>query len=688
MTSALNSTHTAPDAVAVPPRRITRFTYPFSAVQGQEDMKLALLLNAINPAVGGVVVRGQKGTAKSTAARALHAIMPQVSDGRDAPFVDFPLGATEDMVLGSIDFESAIRDGQVKFQPGILHRAHEGILYIDEVNLLDDHLVDSILDAAESGQNIVEREGQSHRHASRFVLVGTMNPEEGELRPQFLDRFGLAVSVEGDTDPNARVRLLKLRESFDINPESFLASYEDAETTLAEKIFTARVNLESVRISGHVLNFISEICQRNNVAGHRADIIMERASRAFAALEGRFEVTTDDVAKIAPMVLLHRMRSGTPDIPPPPPLPPPEMEQEPPETDQDDQQQDQPPPPPEGEDEQPEDEAGQGDDEANGSPEDQIPDDLDTSDSDEEPASPDQTPPNSPPPDDQAGDDIQAVGAAFKVKKITPNRLDKTLRTGSGRRSRTRSASKQGRYVKSTPRRGRNDLALDATIRAAAPHQVSRRASGGSSLALHIRETDIREKIREKRVGNFLLFVVDGSGSMGAQKRMVETKAAILSLLMDAYQKRDKVGMVVFRGHEAEIVLPPTGSVDRAAKLLTDLAVGGRTPLSKGLAMSAQVLSQALRQDPNAMPLVVIMTDGRANSGVGSAPPHEEALTAAARLRDRFPTANFVVVDTEVPGIVKLQLAQRLSNALGATYFKTDDLRAEDLIAISKDQVA
>jgi len=671
----------------VPPRR-GRLIYPFTAVLGQEEMKLALLLNAVNPLVGGVVIRGQKGTAKSTAARALQAIMPALEDQRDAPFVDFPLGATEDMVLGSIDFESAIRNGQVKFQPGILHRAHQGILYIDEVNLLDDHLVDSILDASESGENIVEREGQSYRHPSRFVLVGTMNPEEGELRPQFLDRFGLAVSVEGDTNPETRVQLLKRREAFDNNPIGFLDDYANDETVLANKILTARSILHSVRVSTHVLNFISEICKRNNVAGHRADIIMERAARAFAAMEGRFEVSTDDVAAIAPMVLMHRMRSGTPDVPPPPPPPP----EEPPEAENDNEPQDdnpdqQPPPPEQDQGDAEEDQGGVDEDEANGQPEEQVPEELDRSQPEDTPASPEQ-PSETPqlPDQDASADEIQAVGAAFKVKKIHQTRLDKTLRTGSGRRSRTRSASKQGRYVKSTPRRGRNDLALDATIRAAAPFQVSRRTNSDLNLALHIQETDIREKIREKRVGNFLLFVVDGSGSMGAQKRMTETKAAILSLLMDAYQKRDKVGMVTFRGHEAEIVLPPTGSVDRAAKLLTDLPVGGRTPLSRGLATAAQVLSQAFRQDPNAMPLVIIMTDGRANSGVGKAPPHEEALTAAARLRDRFPTANFVVVDTEAPGIVKLQLAQRLSNALGATYFKTDDLRAEDLISLSKEQ--
>lgn len=627
----------------------SRRVYPFSAILAQEEMKLALLLNAVNPSVGGVVVRGQKGTAKSTAARGLRALLPRDDAGRVPAFVDFPLGATEDMVIGSIDFEAAVRDGEVRFQPGLLARAHKGVLYIDEVNLLDDHLVDSILDAAETGANVVEREGQSLRHAARFILIGTMNPEEGELRPQLLDRFGLAVAIAGEADPALRVELLKRREAFDADPDGFLAAHAAAEADLARRIAEARARLSEVRIPNHLVGFIAEICSRNRVAGHRADIVIARAAAALAAWEGRSDATADDILKVAPLALLHRMRAGTPEMPPPPPPPEAEGDAEIPDA-----------PPPEGE------AAG-----------------------DEAPAPPperrDDAAERPEPSDDDPPEEIQEVGAPFAVRRIERRSVDRVLRTGSGRRSRSRSASKQGRYVMSTTRRGRNDLALDATIRAAAPYQIVRRAAAVRDLAVHIAEGDIREKVRERRVGNFLLFVVDGSGSMGAQRRMVETKAAILSLLLDAYQKRDAVAMVSFRHRGAVVVLPPTHSVDRAARLLADLPIGGRTPLTAGLGEAANVLRRALRKDPALLPLVIVMTDGRANAGIGAAPPHEEALKAAAALAERYPTARFVVVDTEAPGAVRLGLARKLAAALGAAYVKVADLRAEDLVAIAKE---
>ena len=287
---------------------------------------------------------------------------------------------------------------------------------------------------------------------------------------------------------------------------------------------------------------------------------------------------------------------------------------------------------------------------------------------------------------------MQEVGQTFSVRQIRRAVKDQILRTGSGRRSRTRSASKQGRYIKSTARRqGRNDLALDATLRAAAPYQKVRRANAddqGQGMAVLVEMDDIREKIRERRIGNFLLFVVDGSGSMGAQRRMVETKAAIMSLLLDAYQKRDKVAMVIFRGRTAEVVLPPTNSVERAARLLADLPIGGRTPLAAGLVEAAGVLRRVLRKEPNIMPLVIVMTDGRANAALGEGVPRDEALRIALALHERFETTQFVVVDTEAPGVVRLELARQLAGVLGASYFKVEDLRAEDLVSIAKEHRA
>lgn len=677
--------------------------FPFSALIGQQRMKLALMLNAVNPAIGGVLIRGEKGTAKSTAVRGLAKLLPsiEVVDGCafqcdpeseykclsciestiseknlpvrsiPAPFVNLPLGATEDMVLGAIDFEAAVKSGTAQFMPGLLARANRGIVYVDEVNLLDDHLVDAILDSAETGVNVVEREGLSVRHPSRFMLVGTMNPEEGELRPQILDRFGLAVQVEAESDPGLRVELLRRREQFDLNPEAFIERFTADSAKISEQICNARSLLPGVFTPKHLLTFIAEICAQNNVAGHRADLAIERAACAYAVLNGKTEVSSDDIISVAPLALLHRMRTAQqPQIPPPPPPPPPEDEKDNKEQDQDQSQQENETPQQQVEAEQPPPQNGEQD---NQTQSEQNPMD----------AQPEQQSPKKE--NSSTQEEVHQIGEPFKVKKFTSEK-DKVLRSGSGRRSRTRSATKQGRYVKSTARRERNDLALDATLRAAAPYQLHRKTEAPErNVSVHIMESDIREKVRERRVGNVLVFLVDGSGSMGAQRRMVETKAAIMSLLLDAYQKRDKVCMIIFRGEEAQIVLPPTGSVDMAGKLLAELPIGGRTPLTAGLLKTSEVLEKILRKSPTARPLVLVVTDGKANAGLGDGAPHQEAIAAAARVKDRFENVRFAVIDTEPPGVVRFQLARQLASALQAEYFHPETLRAEDLVKIAKE---
>ncbi len=674
--------------------------YPFAAIIGQEKMKLSLLLNAVNPAIGGVLIRGEKGTAKSTAVRGLARLMPQINVIDECPcrcnpqeiqycnicekevcnqkvikisstktqLIDLPLGATEDMVLGSIDFEAAVKTGKSCFYPGVLARANRGILYIDEINLLDDHLVDSILGAAESGFNIVEREGMSVWHPSRFILIGTMNPEEGELRPQILDRFGLSVQVEAETDLSLRIELLKRREQFDLDPSKFVKQFHFDSIKISEKIVNARSLLSSVFIPNHLRTFITEICLQNNVAGHRADLAIERAACAHAALNGRIEVLSDDIIAVAPLALLHRIRNPQePSMPPPPPSSLDNNDHNEQESSSEENEPSQQPP----------EEAVQPNNNNQHSPtnnndscepetnnqEQQVPDNINDSSSKE---------------------DIQEIGAPFKVRKFSFDK-DRLLRSGSGRRSRTRSATRQGRYVKSTTDRTRNDLALDATLRAAAPFQIFRRKSQqNKQIAIHIKEIDIREKIRERRIGNALLFVVDGSGSMGAQRRMVETKAAIMSLLLDAYQKRDKVCMIVFRGKSAEVILPPTGSVDLAGKLLSELPVGGQTPLSAGLTKTTEILDQIFRKTPNAKPLVILITDGKANIGLGDTPPHKEAIEIAANMRERFDNTRFIVIDTEPQGVVRFDLACELTSALGAEYFHPENLCAEELVKIAR----
>ncbi|HEC96723.1 MAG TPA: magnesium chelatase, partial [Nitrospirae bacterium] len=327
------------------------YLYPFSAIMGQEEMKLALILNAIEPRIGGVLIRGEKGTAKSTAVRALRRLLPEIRVVRGCsclcdpdsplracpqceakikegiypesgyikvPLVTLPLNATEEMVTGSLDIEFALRKGQRCFQPGLLARVNRGILYIDEVNLLDDHLVDIILDAVSSGINIVEREGLSYLHPSRFILAGTMNPEEGALRPQLLDRFGLCVEISGEGDPESRVRLMEMRDSYDTNPVEFAARYLKEDKGIAERIRSARERLKGVIFPQRLLGLVSEICLQNNVAGHRADMAIKYAARALAAYEGRSAVTVGDINRVAGMAILHRKRDA---LPPPPPSP-------------------------------------------------------------------------------------------------------------------------------------------------------------------------------------------------------------------------------------------------------------------------------------------------------------------------------------------------------------------------------
>ncbi|KMY66215.1 magnesium chelatase [Desulfocarbo indianensis] len=663
--------------------------YPFSAIVGQEQMKLALLLNAIDPGVGGVLIRGEKGTAKSTTVRSLAALLPMQAIWPGCPFgcdpddvsrlcsdcaqaagrghkpsphtrvtpvVDLPLNATEDMVLGGLDFSKAVKQGGRVLSLGLLARANRGFLYIDEVNLLDDHLVDVILDAAAAGYSTVEREGVSLSHPSEFVLVGTMNPEEGELRPQLLDRFGLCVQVSGEPQPADRVLLMDRREAFDHDPAGFAKLYADADAEVARAVTRARQRLREVYLPTPLKSFISQLCLENHVAGHRADLAIQRAAKALCAYEAGAQVTVEHIQRVAGMALTHRSR----DASPPPPPPPPDNDQ-PGEDDQADQPR----------------EEGQQHDRPSADP---PPREESAGDMDEPYDLP--LPPSQGPPEQggEGGEQVFRVGETFKVRSLEQGK-DRALRRGSGRRSATRTAQKQGRYIKSTMAPG-DDLALDATLRAAAPYQLRRRARAG--LAVCINKSDIRCKVREKRVGDFLLFVVDGSGSMGAQARMVATKGAILSLLMDAYQKRDKVAMISFRGREAELCLAPTSSIEMAARQLKELPVGGRTPLSAALAQAHRVLGAHLRKEPTARPIVFILTDGKANAGLGQQmPPHEEAM-AMARLLAVESRVKYVVVDTEPAHTARLGLSRRLCQALDGQYFQIEKLKAKDLVTMVK----
>ncbi len=664
--------------------------YPFTAIVGQKELKLALLLNAVNPRIGGVLIRGEKGTAKSTTVRGLAALLPKIRVVAGCPYscdpdnedgmcdycrqrgpgrpvclqrvrvVTLPLNATEDRVVGGIDFSIAVKQGRRTVLPGLLAEANRSILYVDEVNLLDDHIVDIILDAAASGENRIEREGISFRHPSDFILVGTMNPEEGELRPQLLDRFGLCVEIKAEADIEQRVELMERRESFDLDPMGFLEQFEGENARITAQISSARRHLGAVRLPRYLRTFISELCTEGLVAGHRADLAMEQAARALAALEQRSEVTADDITEVAPFVLAHRRRD---------PAPPPQPDRSEEETEDNNREEQEEPPETEGPKDAPDTQPENRADEGSRSP-DRQPGDTDKTDGIEQPG------------EKASNDQVFEIGATFAVKKITSPR-DRTSRRGPGRRSRTRVSLRQGRYIKSTPGNRDNDIALDATLRAAAPYQLRRKNDYG--LAICLRKEDLREKIRERRIGNFLLFLVDASGSMGARGRMAASKGAIMSLLLDAYQKRDRVAMISFRRDGAAVNLPPTASVELAGKLLAEMAVGGKTPLSAGLAAAYEQTRSYLLRDPTARPIVIIITDGKANVSMGGQKPQEEAFDFAEKMATDS-RVMYIVVDTEKTGLVMFGLAMQLARILNARYFKIEELRAEQLVNIIKER--
>ena len=666
--------------------------FPFPAIVGQEELKLSLILNAVNPRIGGVLIRGEKGTAKSTAVRALASLLPaiEIVDGclfsltpeeaagrcpscrlcdrqgavikRRVKVVTLPLNATEDRVAGGIDFEKTTRDGKRTILPGLLAEAHHGILYVDEVNLLDDHLVDVILAAVAAGVNRIEREGVSFAHPAVCILVGTMNPEEGDLRPQLLDRFGLCVEVKAETDREMRVVTMEQREIFDTEPAGFIERFADETRALAGQITSAQSRLAWVQVSGRQRALISELSTEAKVAGHRADLIIEQASRALAAFSERLEVEDEDIIKVAPLALRHRRREQAP-----PPPPPEEKEHDHSHDDE----------PPENDNKEEQNQENPGEQQA---PPDAKPD-QDQGETDSNGGTPDESKEPTEPVNPDALEKVFEVGATFKVKPFTVSK-DRAFRRGSGRRSRSRINGLQGRYVKSTMPRGAKDVALDATLRAAAPYQ--RQRQGQSNCAIAIRTEDIREKVRERRIGNFLLFIVDASGSMGARGRMAATKGAIMSLLLDAYQKRDKVAMISFNKAEARLNLPPTSSIDMAARMLTEMPVGGRTPLNHALVKADEVLRGQLVRDPTARPIVVLITDGRSNVALAGGKPMDECLELARRLA-REERIRFILVDTEEQGLIRFGLAGKIAEALKARYFQTADLKADTLLDLIKD---
>jgi magnesium chelatase subunit D len=649
-------------------------------------MALALILTTISPEVGGVLVRGEKGTAKTTMVRALADVLPSINviegcrfscdpadpdptcpDGphdhpvvtsRPARLVELPVGATEDRVIGSLDLRQALGVGQVVYEPGLLATAHRGILYVDEVNLLHDHLVDLLLDAAAMGRSTVEREGVSVAHAARLILIGTMNPEEGELRPQLLDRFGLTVEIAAPRDPELRAEVIRRRMAFDRDPAAFVADYAVSEGELRLRIITARSLLPSVRLDDRQLATIARVCAAFEVDGMRADIVTARAAAAHAAWQGRREITKSDIRAAARLALPHRRRRNPFDAP---------------GLDEDlldrllDEEPEPDPRPPDG---QP----------PNGPSTDSSPNGMRPEPAEGpsisreidgrslEPANGPSTSSERKESDPGSQDRMFSAGAAYHTRLFTAPGIGIGE---AGRRS--RALTSVGRTVGAIPtNRDHGRLHLTATIRAAAPHQPAR----GRVVAEHLRLAvpDLRLAVTEGRESNLVLLVVDASGSMAARRRMEAVKAAALSLLLDAYQRRDKIGLITFRGATATLALPPTSSVDTAARRLQELPTGGRTPLAEGLLCAAETLRLERIRDSRRRPLLVLVTDGRATHGPD---PVGRSRWVADRLR-RTGVAS-LVIDCE-SGRMSLGLAQTLSLHLGAQYLTVDEVAADQLV--------
>ena len=629
-----------------------RNVFPFAAICGMEKAKEAILLTLVNPFAGGLLLSGEKGSGKSTLVRSARELV-------DAPWVEIPISVTEDRLFGSIDAEEAIRSGHKKLLPGLIDEADKGIIYMDDVNLLRDDLLSAVLNIREAGGYRLERDGLSEERKTAFTVLAVMNPDSGTLSASSLDRFGLFPEADPSCDEQARQEIIRRVLAFEKDGIAFRAQWQEETEALKKKVEEARKALGSVEVSDAMVQLAAVYTLKAHVAGHRADIYLIEAARAEAALAGRKYVLPKDLEKAAEFVLPHRMRKAE--------------EQQPPE-DMKPEQQEEENRPPEKEPEQP----SASETEFSHPPETQPPQ-MDTEDADD--SNHEQTEDNAQMsnPRGQSRERIDDADLHVNLPPmwIEPSK-DRKPKKGSGKRSLTMTDLMQGRYVRAEiPRAKTSDIAFDATLRAAAPYQRARPSNG---CAVVIRKEDLRSEVREKRTGNIFLFVVDASGSMGARERMKTVKGVIFKILLDAYQKRDRGGMVAFRKKQAEVLLPVTRSVDFAQKKLASMPTGGKTPLAKGLLKAEDVLDMLYRQDANQDPVVILITDGRATSPLNKGTnPVTDAMEEAKRIgRRHIPVA---VIDTE-SRFIKQCLAKKMANAMGASYFQVDKISEDQLLHI------
>ena len=591
-------------------------TFPFTAIVGQEEMKLALILNLVDPLIGGVLIMGHRGTGKSTAVRALADLLPPIevvggcpyncdpanpcancltngdraSQSVPVPVVELPLGATEDRVCGTIDIERALASGRKVFDPGLLARANRGFLYIDEVNLLEDHLVDLLLDVAATGRNRVEREGVSIEHPASFVLIGSGNPEEGDLRPQLLDRFGLHTEVVTENYLQNRVDIVERRDAYDLDREEFCESFAPEQQHLAKQITRGRAGLRKVSVPKPILEKIAQLCADLRVDGHRGELTIMRAARALAAFEGRKSVNENDVRRVSAMSLRHRLRRDALD-----------------ETATSEQ-------------------IGEAVDEVfprSGAP--QVPDqnrnesDEEDEDRDREGAGRDPVlnPPNPSPsrsrngagPNKKDGPSPPALDTKKRESRLEeqlqPKDRSRKAKSKTRRSAGAKAAMQQlrGRYTRSVSFKGEGArVAVDATLRAMVAH--------AHATLTPVSSHALRYKLLKDKQGTLFIFAIDASGSMAAN-RIARAKSTILKLLRKSYLNRDSVAIVSFHGMTANLDLPPSRSILRARRVLDTLRMGGSTPLGAGLITTIDLIN--LVGDKFGETVVLLFTDGRSN---------------------------------------------------------------------------